>query len=217
MKNSKTWFFLFLVLFCPSVSYSQKVTAGIYSGINFSDIHGQEPGGKWSAKPGPSEGIYLEYALNKSLGFQTGINYSSVYYEHRPVSYPVIYYDIYPSQYSSFIAPVYYPESTDMDFTFLRIPLLFTVSVPSVLQFSMRAGVFFSFMQNYSLNGFNYYPYNGDEKPKKNDFGYIFSTGISYPVKNNLKATFNAGYLTGRKPFLENSNYRHGSSEFTLG
>jgi hypothetical protein len=53
--------------------------------------------------------------------------------------------------------------------------------------------------------------------PKKTDFGYIFSSGIAYPFNDNFKATFNIGYIDGRKKFLENSEYRHGSSEFTLG
>jgi hypothetical protein len=121
----------------------------------------------------------------------------------------------YPD-FSSYIAPYYYPENEKMDFSFLSIPLLFTVSIPSALQLDIRAGFYFSFLHNYSLNN-NYYSSIGPDKPEKIDLGYIFSSGISYPFNDNFKATFNVGYLTGRKKFLENFEYRHGSSEFTLG
>jgi len=40
---------------------------------------------------------------------------------------------------------------------------------------------------------------------------------LSYPFNDNFKAIFDIGYLTGRKKFLKNLEYRHGSSEFTLG
>jgi len=211
---------IILAICCHSVIYSQKITAGIYSGINFSDIHGQDIGGKWSFKPGPVQGLYLGYSFNRTLGIQTGINFSSVYYDHKlsPVASSQIYpaYDFTVSSYYPVIAP-YYQESGTMDFRFLRIPLLFTVSVPSALQFNMRAGIFFSFLQDYSLNTYNYYSSMGPDKPKKKDFGYIFSSGIGYPFNDNFKATFDIGYLTGRKRFIENVGYRHGSSEFTLG
>jgi hypothetical protein len=138
------------------------------------------------------------------------------------LSYPVMY-DYYISPLSSsyyydprMIAP-YYPADNKMDFSFVRIPLLFTVSVPSALQFEMRAGIFFSFLRDYSTSNNYYYYYSSPEKPEKHDFGYIFSSGLSYPFTENFKASFNASYVTGRKPFLENYNYKHGSSEFSLG
>jgi hypothetical protein len=45
----------------------------------------------------------------------------------------------------------------------------------------------------------------------------MFSSGISYPLSNKIKATFNVSYLTGRNHLLEGSNLRQGSSEFVLG
>ncbi|MFA5818040.1 MAG: outer membrane beta-barrel protein [Bacteroidales bacterium] len=213
MKQFNALVFFIMVICCHSVSYSQKITTGIYSGVNFSDIHGQEIGGKWSFKPGPVQGFNLGYSFSKTLGIQTGINFSTIYYEHKLSSFPRAYY---PVSYSS-IAPYYYPENEMMDFRVLRIPLLFTVSVPSELQFRMRAGIFFSFLQDYSLNNYNYYSSRGQDKPEKHDFGYIFSSGISYPFNEYFKVTFDIGYLTGRKKFLDNYKYRHGSSEFTLG
>ncbi len=214
MNNSKTWFFLFLIFFCTSVSYSQNFITGIYSGVNFSDIHGQDFGGKWEPKPGPTQAFYLGYSFNRSIGIQTGINFSTVYYEHKSTSYPVVYY---PYDLNDMIAPYYYPADDKMDFSFLRVPLLLTVSIPSAIQFNMKAGLIFSFMQGHSLNyNNNYYPTEPDNTKKK-DFGYMFSSGISYPLSDKIKATFNVSYLTGRKHFLENSNLRQGSSEYTLG
>jgi hypothetical protein len=219
VKNISVFICIFLAIICHSTGYSQKITAGIYSGVNFSDIHGQEIGGKWSYKSGPVQGLYLGYSFNRTLGIQTGINFSTIYYDHKMspnVSNQIytVYYSPSVSSYYPYIAPVY-QESGTMDFRFLRIPLLFTVSVPSEVQFRMRAGFFFSFLNDYSYS--NYYTVSEQDKPEKHDFGYIFSSGIAYPFNDNLKATFDIGYLTGRKKFIENIGYRHGSSEFTLG
>jgi Outer membrane protein beta-barrel domain len=216
MKYYRYFILLFLINHCTLVSYSQKITTGISSGVNFSDIHGQETGGKWKSKPGPVQGFYLGYSFNKSIGIQTGIDFSAIYYEHRSTSYPGKQYPI-PLEVDYFGPAFYYSNDDKMDFRFLRVPLLFTVSVPGTMQFNMRAGLFFSFLQDYSLNTYYYYSSMGLIRPKKKDFGYIFSSGFSYPLNDKFRATLNGAYLTGRKEFLENSNYRHGSSEFTLG
>jgi hypothetical protein len=216
MKKYNAFISFILIIFCHSVSYSQKITTGIYSGINFSDIHGQDFGGKWESKPGPLQGFYLGYSLSRSIGIQTGINFSTVYYEHKTTYYPYIYFT--PSYYD--IIPVYYYQGDDkMDFSFLRVPLLFTVSIPSAIQFNMKAGLIFSFMQDHSLSN-SYSSSSSSSEPdntKKKDFGYMFSSGISYPLSDKFKAAFNVSYLAGRKKFLENTSYRQGSSEFTLG
>ena len=208
-----------LLLTCSNEDvYSQYFTAGIYSGMNFSNIHGQDFGGKWSSKPGPSEGFSLGYSFNRSLGFQTGLEYSSVYYEYRSYSYP--YYPIYyvdqymPFYKDQYIAPYLSNPGQTMNISFLRLPLLFSVTIPSVVKFNMRAGIYYSFRQNYSMDSYYYSP---ALKPKKVDFGYIFSAGISYPFFKNLEASLNINYVEGRKQFLEYYNYRHGSSEFVLG
>jgi hypothetical protein len=209
-----------LLLSCSNEDvYSQYFTAGIYSGMNFSDIHGQDFGGKWSSKPGPSEGFSLGYSFNRSFGFQTGLEYSSVYYEYRPYSYPYypIYYvdqymPLYKDQY--IVAPYLSNSDQTMNISFLRLPLLFSVTIPSVVKLNMRAGIYYSFRQNYSMDSYYYSP---ALKPKKVDFGYIFSAGISYPFSKNLEASLNINYIEGRKQFLEYYNYRHGSSEFVLG
>ena len=215
----KIYFLLFatLLILGYSSGYSQKITTGIYSGVNLSDIHGIGIGGKWSFKPGPVQGLYLGYSLNKALGIETGINLSTIYYEHKASFFPTTYY---PTEYHSYVLPPvapYYQENGKMDFRSVRVPLLFTVSIPSELQLKMRAGFFFSSLQDYSVTEYAYYyPYD-QEKPEKYDFGYQFSSGISYPLSENFKATFDIGYQTGKRKFLENLEYRHGSSEFTFG
>lgn len=201
-----------LLIGCSLVSYSQKITTGVYSGINFSDIHGQDFGGRWVAKPGPSEGLSLGYLFNESLGFQTGLGYSNVYYQHKTYNY---YYP--PVFYNDEIGPSYsYQEISD--FRILRVPVMLTISVPSELQFTIRAGIYFSFLKYNSSQYNSYYPYYSPQTEfSKKDFGYIFSSGISYPLSEKLKASLNASYITGRKEFQEYSGRRHGSSEFTLG
>lgn len=218
MNSFKTCSVLLLVLSFSSVSFSQNITTSVYSGINFSDIHGQDIGGKWASKPGTSEGLTIGYSFSKSFGIQTGIGFSSVNYEHRPLyyQYPVTFYSLSSSSYQPMIAPVYYPVSTFKDFTFLRIPLLLTVSVPSAVKFTMRAGIVFSFVQDYSSNSSYYYLENSDNINKK-DFGYLFSFGISYPLNKKINVGINLNYLTGRKKIMDNSNDRHGYSEITLG
>ncbi len=217
MKHLGTLVFSILLICCNAVSYSQKFTAGFYSGINLSDLHGQGIGGKWSYKPGPVQGLNLGYSINKTIGLETGLNFSTTYYEHKPSLFPPVYYPIY--YYPANIAPNYnyYGENVTMDFRFLRIPLLIQVTLPLEFQFKMRGGIFFSHLMDYSIKDNSYYyPYE-QEKPVKNDFGYMFSSGISYPLGNNLKATFDIGYIAGKKKFIEDMLYRHGSSEYTFG
>lgn len=213
MKHFNALACIVFLISCNSVVYSQKFTVGINSGINLSDIHGQKPEGKWSFKPGPAEEVFLRYSFTRFLGIQTGIDFSSITYEHTLAIENVIYYD----ELDWIPAPSYSHSTELMNFSFLRVPLLINLTIPNKLQFDMRAGIYYSFMQDYSLTGNNYYARPGQDKPKKNDFGYIFSSGISYPLIDNFKATLNVSYVTGRKPFLEHYNYRHGSSEFTLG
>jgi opacity protein-like surface antigen len=212
MKKSIAFICFVILISCYSVIYSQKTTIGIYSGVNLSDIHGQNNYGKWGSKPGPVQGFNLGYSFNKTFGLQTGMSYSTIYYEHKTISYGPIYEDLH------YITspPYYYYGNEKMDFSFLRIPVLLTVSIPSALQFDLRAGVFFSFLKDYSLPYYYYYD-SGISKKDKKGFGYIFSTGVSYPFTDNIKATFNAAYMAGPKKFPEYTEYKHGSSEFTLG
>jgi hypothetical protein len=214
MKYISFCLLLVFAIGCNHVSYAQKISIAINSGVNYSDIHGQETGGKWRSKPGPLQGLNFEYSINKTFGVQTGINISTVYYEHKPTSYPWIYYPDF--RFDIRLDPYYYQSTDFKDFSFLRIPVLFSISVPSAVHFKLRAGLFYSRLTDYNINT-NYYSSLGPEKPEKNDFGYIFSSAVAYPLSDNFRATFDFGYLTGRKKFLDNFNYRHGSSEISFG
>lgn len=207
MKRTVQLLSLLFLLIIPSTISAQKIKAGLYSGINFSDIHGSFTSGKHTAKTGPVQGLLLEYSFNKVLGIQTGLDYTTLYYEYLPYIdknrvYPL--YDIMPYYY-------YPPVTEKMDFTFLRIPLLFKLSTPTRLQYNLEAGLYYSFLQDYSLN------YLHNIKPVKKDFGFIYSTGLSYSLSSNFQASLGVRYLTGRREFLESTDYRHGSTELILG
>lgn len=212
MKQLHVLIFLLIVTGFNSVSYSQDISAGLYSGLNLSDIHGQDIGGKWSFQPGPVQGISLGYSFFRTIGIQTGVSFSTVYYDHEMPLYENI---PYPGCYPLIAPPYYYPPDNRMDFRFLRIPLQLSLSIPAVVQLKIEGGLFYSHLLDYNLEDFNYI--DDSYKPEKDDFGYIFSSGISYPLTDNFRIALNAAYITGRKRFIEDYQYRHGSSEYTMG
>jgi opacity protein-like surface antigen len=99
-----------------------------------------------------------------------------------------------------------------MDFSFITIPAQLKLTIPSKPSLNLSAGVFWSFLQDQNLNS-NYYYY----EPQKRDFGFIYSAGLSYPFSKDFDVLLRVRYLAGRKDFLENKNYRHGSIDFNLG
>ncbi len=197
--------------------YPQVLTAGIKNGMNFSDIHGDFTSGKWQSKPGPVAGMFVEYSLNQIIGFQTGLDYSKLYYEflayqNSPDPYPYL-----ESTYSFW--PLTYPRPNvrKRDFSFFRIPLYLKFSTPTRLRFELAAGVFYSFLLNSEkeIVSKDYKNYYGTDS--KNDFGFIFSAGFSYPVSDHVKLFLNGRYITGRKVFDEYQNAKNGASEITIG
>jgi hypothetical protein len=58
MKHLKTWIFLFSIIFCFPVSYSQEITTGTYSGVNFADNHGRNYERKRESEPDTVKGFY---------------------------------------------------------------------------------------------------------------------------------------------------------------
>ena len=209
MKSYSCLFCLLLLISSKSVSYSQKISAGVYSGVNFSDIHGQENSGRWYHKPGPVQGVSLEYSFNRYLGLQSGLNFTTIYYESR--TYFEGYINFYPLNSYPYPFPDHY-FTTKMDFSFIRVPLMLNFSIPSAVRFDLKAGLFYSHLTNKSAYD-GYY----DPVPVKNDLGYIFSSVISYPVTENFKASFSAGYSKGWHAIYDDTDLRHASSEFTLG
>jgi len=188
---------------------SQKFNAGFYSGINFSDIQGQNLDGKWRSIPGPVTAFRFGYDFNEKLGLQTGIDLLSVFYEH-------LSYNSYSGTefyLSSLIAP-YYDPLAKTDFSFLRFPLLFRYSVPGIIKLDIKTGLLYSRVQDYSLNLPSYY---SQPKPAMHDIAYCFSAGLSYQLAGGFTASLSYGYMAGTEKILPEMKYRHGSSEFVFG
>ncbi len=210
MKQLYALICFFIVISCNSVSYSQGLSAGFFSGINISDIHGNSYSGKWKFKPGPVQGVFVDFNPSRIFGFSTGMNYSTIYYEHKFYTYgELIYYGL--SSSSFYPGTHYYPNEV-MDFSFITIPAQLKLTIPSKPSLNLSTGVFWSFLQDQNLNS-NYYYYEA----QKRDFGFIYSAGLSYPFSKDFDILLRVRYLAGRKNFFENRNYRHGSIDFNLG
>jgi opacity protein-like surface antigen len=214
MKKSKLLFCLLLLLFCNSIIYSQTITTGIYSGINFSNIHGQDPGGKWGSKPGLSEGAYIGIPLTRALGIQTGISFSTVNYKYDAGSYPLVSRDPLTDMYTDITGPEYYSLKHTLEFSFSQIPLLLTVSIPSVIDIKVRAGMLFCVNEYHSPD---FASLTGTDSFKKTNFGYLFSSGFTYPLDDRMDLALNFNYVTGTTKINANSNLRHGYSEVLFG
>ena len=212
MKKLRTFYFFLLLVSSYSVNYSQGLSAGFLSGINFSDIHGNSGSGKWNFKSGAVESIFINYSLNKMLGFQTGVGVSTFYYEN------VSYEDITRIPYMGFSSssyfipdPIYYRYREKMDFTFLTFPAQVKLSIPSRPALNLTAGMYYSFLTDYS------YDYYYTDDPRKRDFGYLISTGLSHPVSKKMDVLFDISYVAGLKRFVEHAGYKHGSMDFRFG
>lgn len=203
MKPHALLIVLLLFLFTDAELQSQRLSAGIRTGVNFSDIHGNGYSTLWKTKPGPQQGLFIDYSLTKVLGLTCGLDFSTVYYENYPYNYP-IFIDLQ----DIFMPPYYYRQM--MNFSLMNIPVQLRLTILSKPSFNLSAGMYYSIMLDNS-NGEN------DQDISKNDYGYIYSAGLSYPLTKSVDADINLGYTTGRKPFLDYSTYKHGTSELTLG
>ena len=213
MKRLHLLFIGLLMAVNINITYAQKLSVGFHSGINLSDIHGNHPSGKWKFKPGPSQALSLDYALTGSLGVRTGLNYSTVYYEHHPY----FNYDIIPlagslsSSYSS-TSIWYYPTKEMMNFSFLTFPLQLRLTIPSKPELSLALGAYYSI----TLENSFHYLYSEEQKAE-NDLGFTYSASLAYPLGDRLKAHLNLGYISGRRGLLEYSEWKHGRAELSLG
>lgn len=199
----------FIVINCNSVSYSQGLSAGFFSGINISDIHGNSYSGKWKFKPGPVQGVFIDFNPGRYFGFSTGMNYSTNYYEHK--AYSEYYYPLEFTFSSSSFAPIYYTQDEVMDFSFITIPAQLKFIIPSKLALTISPGIFWSIVQDYNVTRHFMY------EPAKGDFGFIYSAGLSYPITRDFDILLRVRYMIGRKDFYESVNYRHGSFDLNLG
>ena len=208
MKQFKSLIIFILIFNYFTSASSQKLAAGYYGGVNFSDIHGNGISGKWKFKPGPSEGIYIDYSLNRIFGFRTGVKYYTNYYEHI-YGYQAEPYLFLPEPWPRW---PYNQGNEKMDFSFISFPLQVRLSIPSLPGLDLMAGIYEAFITDYSEN----YPHEF-LKPPKSDFGYIYSVGFTIPLTDRLKAIINSSYTTGRTRILDYSGTHNGSIDFNLG
>jgi len=206
-----------------ATSFAQKFSFGEYTGINFSNLHGNLISNKWASKSGPSAGFLVEYNLGRLFSVQTEIGFINQYYEtksyrQQPYYQPVIPWDDVYYRYSNMYYPV--SEPYKWDFSFLRFPLLIKYKTPTRLQLGIGAGVFYSVLLNDKLTKDERNTAEKDNRniyPPTHDWGYIVSADLSYPVTNNLRL-YLAGRLTsGQKVFIESYKAKNGASELLFG
>lgn len=198
MKSKFTGILLLLLSFSV---FSQDIKIGIENGINFSNLYGDLYEGKWIAQPGPVNGIYMQYHLSEWFALQSGLNYTSLYYNHIPNQY----------QYN-----------VDFwKFSFLRMPLLFKLKTPGKLSFEMGAGLYYSFFVNDEFTGKEkkrYKDFFGIEGLyPSTDWGWIFSAGLNYSVTNRLEIKLTSQTTIGKKEYIYDVKGKNGSNELLLG
>lgn len=205
---------LFLAVCHPGLR-AQIFTIGAGSGINFSDIHNAGTTGAWKPKPGPSAGLFARWSITPVLGLQTGLDYSTVYYEYHPyvtdpgpIFYPMGSSSVYP-------APGYIimPVLQSSNHTFLTAPLQITVTVPSTPSVTLGAGMFWSAIPDQDSN----ISYGFDDLSSDTDHGYLFSMALDLPLTEDIDLFTRGRYLTGRRLFIDGRGYKHGYSDLVAG
>ena len=195
-----------LLSFLMSGIYAQKLTTGILSGSNFSNLRSNNESGEWKSKMGSVTGIWFDYAFNQLLSIGTEFNYTSLYYQH------IDYLQYYTGGiYNDMIyapSPVY---SQSWNFNFYRFPLYLKLSTPTKLRFEFTGGIYYSLLQlpqpaNY---GENTYP--------SAEFGTIFSVGFVYPLTNNINVFVKGRYITGNKEYISPYKGKNASTELVFG
>ncbi|HLN56595.1 MAG TPA: porin family protein [Bacteroidales bacterium] len=205
MRHKHKLLLLFFFVFVCGEAFPQEFTAGIHSGLNLSDIHNNSISGKWKFKPGPYQGAFLTWNINRILGIKAGLDYSTLYYEHvnaNPYYPPVIY-----SLSSSYMPTDLWWSPETFDYNMLSLPLQVQLKVPSKPDLYLAAGVFYSFVSQKKIYG----------KSSETDFGYIFSSGWSLALSESFKGIMNVSYMTGRRVMTDYGIFRNGSFNFSAG
>ncbi len=191
-----------LILGISNFLVAQKINIGIVNGVNLSHINSSSTIGRWKTKAGPLTGLFFEYNANKTVAISTQINYLSLYYEYEGYYDNNIWY-VYPNPYLVDCILPWYSEINE-DISYLRIPLMFKFQTPTRLSFNFSSGIYYSFLLN-----------NKNDDKYKDDFGLIFSSGVSYNLQNIINLSFQLNYTSGiNNMFYENKN---GSIELSLG
>jgi opacity protein-like surface antigen len=186
-----------------STVFSQRITLGISSGLNFSDINNSSVAGKWQSMTGPVNGIFINFKINRFFEVNSEINYLSLYYHYK--TYYNYWYYPYPDMY-----PNYYNPRQDWNFSYLRFPLSVSLRTPTLLSFYISAGAYYAKLLSDNS------PYYAEEIPDF-EYGYLVANGISYNLKNKVKLNFEIRYTKGNKVVIQQDNGQNAALEFSLG
>ena len=218
-KNLLTVCICALLVNLSASSIAQKLSFGEYTGINFSNLHGNLTSNKWEPKAGPSAGFVVEYDVFRTFALQSEISFLKTYYEMK--SYQTAYSGAIPLDYwSSSYVYIPYQQPANWDFSFLRIPVIFKYKTPTRLQFELGGGLYYSFLMNDDITKTEREnAKDNDQKiyPPTFDWGYLFTTDLSYPVTDRFRLFLSGRYSTGRKVFIENYEAKNGSGEILFG
>ncbi|HNT92711.1 MAG: outer membrane beta-barrel protein [Bacteroidales bacterium] len=193
---------------------SQNLTIGAGSGINFSDIHRVGTTGYWKPKPGPSAGLFVRWNMTPLLGLQTGLDYSTVYYEYHPYLLeegPIIY-PFYEPQLLPYPDFIMLPQIESTNHSFLTMPLELTLTIPSRPSLTLGAGMFYSIIMDQDRGDLYF-----TDDLSGNDHGYLFTVSVDYPVNERLSLFAGVRFVTGRKLMCEGRDYKHGYSDLMAG
>jgi opacity protein-like surface antigen len=223
MKKIKlTLFFCFLLAIISPVSLAQRFSFGEYTGVNFSNLHGNLLSNKWLPKVGPNTGLFVEYSLNKSFSLQSEVDYITHYYEmksyYKQYTGPIYNDDLIHNYILNSIDYPYYQYK--YDFSFLRFPLLIKYKTPTRLQLGLGVGMFYSVLLNDDLTKAERDAAKNEDRriyPPKHDWGYIFSADLSYPITREIRFFVTGRITSGQKVFIESVKGENGSSELGFG
>jgi opacity protein-like surface antigen len=205
-----------------ATSFAQKFSFGEYSGVNFSNVHGNLLENKWLPKVGPNAGLFAEYSLTKFFSLQTEVGYISHYYEMKTYNNqytgPIYYDDLIHNYSSPYIYNPYYQDK--YDFSFLRIPLLIKYKTPTRLQLAIGGGLYYSILLNDDLTNTERDAAKKEDRriyPPTHDWGYLFAADLSYPITKEIRFFVTSRLATGQKVFIESLKGKNGSSEIGFG
>jgi opacity protein-like surface antigen len=195
-----------LILFGLSIT-AQNVSLSISNGINFSQIQNNNLLGKWETKPGPINGLLVDFHLGKILSLKTGIEHVSLYYRYKDY-----HRDLFP--YPLYLSSVYpwpsYNYHNNWNLSYLRVPLAIGFQTPARLSLKFAAGTYYAKLLKSDIANYN------PEFPDF-DYGLYFSHGLSYQVNSNWKIGLELAYYSGKKNIDLRYVEKNGAIELKMG
>jgi hypothetical protein len=219
------YLFLFLFIFLITApAFSQPFTFGIENGINFPNVKQSKGNTHFAAQPGPVNGIFAKYEPVKWLVLQSGVNFTSFYFNQNVYNnyYPDYYYWLSSSSYyptSSTIAPTYFHDESK--FSFLRLPLLVKFKTQGRLSAEFGGGVYYAILTNDEFRrkdkDIRTEEFQKEQFPPMTDWGWIVAGSLNYRITDRWNI-FAAGQITtGHEIYIDNVEGKIGSTELTFG